>query len=160
MLASASFIGFSVRPTPVLTNCCSALRLASTALQQRRIDAGECLAEHRLDVDRARRIPSGAERGGAGDGLDDLLDAVERELAALQRLQGRIRHRLPQRFALLGARLGKHRDECVLFDPRLDHVTSSGCCSCRLSRAGYCMCWPPLMAMFAPVTKAASSDAR
>ena len=31
MLASASFIGFSVRPTPVLTNCCSALRLASTA---------------------------------------------------------------------------------------------------------------------------------
>ena len=31
MLASASFIGFSVTPTPVLTNCCSALRLASTA---------------------------------------------------------------------------------------------------------------------------------
>ena len=24
----------------------------------------------------------------------------------------------------------------------------------------YCMCWPPLMAMLAPVTKAASSEAR
>ena len=53
----------------------------------------------------------------------------------------------------------EHRDQRVLVDSRLDHGELL-VVRAALARARHCMCWPPLMAMFAPVTKAASSEAR
>jgi hypothetical protein len=81
--------------------------LASTAWSSAASMPASALPRHRLHVDAARRVACRAERRGAGDRLDDLLMLSRRELAALQRLQGGVGHRLAQRLALLGARLGE-----------------------------------------------------
>src|SRR3989440_878712 len=91
------------------------------------------------------------------------IDLLQAQFAHLQRLKREVANGGPYLFVLL-YRLGSHRlEHLVRIDRWGFHLillpTLEFTCS-RLESARYCMCWPPLIAILAPVTNAAPSEHR
>src|SRR5437763_11830338 len=117
---------------------------------------------HTRRTPRRRSRTSAIAHGIQAQGCCDAT-LLQAQFAHLQRLKREVANGGPYLFVLL-YRLGSHRLEHLvridrwgfhlIFLPTLEFTCS------RLESARYCMCWPPFIAILAPVTNAAPSEHR
>ena len=159
IFAIASFMCFSCSARPWSTNCCRALRCACTACSR---------AASRPE----KALPSSSPISTAGNVFrPNPVDAAWLTVSSTLRMFVRVNSRPCSAFSVASATALRSTSPCRAVAceniwtmaswsiPALNIVVSRWV-SDKSAVHRHCMCWPPLIAMLAPVTNAASSEAR